>query len=222
MSQVINLLVKNPLILVIFAVGITGLVFIIWLWNAFKPETHAILIGEEERRLDTINIDFESPTTLVSRKKPNPRRFFKWKAGYIESRRGKRILNYICKRGTAYTWSVDDGGGTTKLGTVWDALVHIWPDELVKKIPENAAEMLKTSKVYATVDIDPGLTPANFTAITEEMIISEGDQTMALEFAKARKSANRAPMMLLIMTLGAGGLLTVFILGLLNWLKIGG
>lgn len=223
MSAIINLVLRNPLIVLIAGTAVGGLVFIYWLWEKYRPETHVLLIGDEERRLDTVYINRETPTTLSSYDRKQPRRFFKLFAGYIESRRGKRILNYIGKRGTAYTWRIAAYPAKEfRIGSLWDAINLVWDKALIDKIPEAAQAQLKTSDVYVTVQIAGGLTPEGYKPITEETIISEGDRIMAEEFAKASKTANKPNIMFVLLALGSGGLLTVFILGLLNWLKIGG
>lgn len=223
MSEVLNFALRNPLLMLLGGglVGVT--VFLYWLYETFRPETHVLLIGEEEKRLDTIKINYETPTTLNSYNKKQPRRFFKLFNGYVESRNGKRVLNYLGKRGTAYTWRIMPyPGQNMKIGSLWDGLNAVWDTKLIEKIPEEAKALLKDSSLFVTVEIDKGLTPPGYSAITEETIISEGSKTMAEVFARARKNANKPNFMLTLLALGSGGLLTVFILGLLGWLSIGG
>lgn len=223
MSEVLNFALRNPLLMLLGGglVGVT--VFLYWLYETFRPETHVLLIGEEEKRLDTIKINKETPVTLNSYNKKQPRRFFKLYNGYVESKNGKRVINYLGKRGTAYTWRIKPfPEEPVKIGSLWDGLNAVWDAKLIEKIPSEAKAALVNSDLYVTVGVDEGLTPPGYTSITEETVISEGASIMAEEFAKAAKTANKPSFILIIMAAGAGGLVTVFILGLLNWLSIGG
>lgn len=220
MSEVLAFMLRNPII-TLGAGGITGVsVVLYWLYETFRPETHTLLIGEEERRIDTVKINHETPIALFSYNKKNPRRFLKLNPGYTESRNGKRIIVYLGKRGTAYTWRIKDIE-SNQVGSLWDALNLVWDEKLIKNIPEPAKKQLQESGIYVTVKLEEGLTPKDYAPITEETIISEGASIMAEEFAKAAKTANKPSFTLILLALGAGGLITTFILGLLNWLSIG-
>lgn len=221
MSAIISLLTRNPII-TLAGFGIIGAGGVLYfLYERYRPETRVSLIEPETGRWDTIKINHESPTTLRSFNKINPRRFFKYQRGFIESRSGKRITNFLGKRGTAYTWKIDDEGKEVKIGSLFDGLNLAWDPALVAKIPEDAKALLKTSDLYVTVKLADGLTPKGYADISEEHIIKEGDRDMALVFAESARKTRTPPLLFIILSLGMGGLLTVFALGMLGWLRVG-
>jgi hypothetical protein len=197
----------------------TGLIlFLFLLAKLLRPETRVLLLSDDDSRLDEITVDNETSRSL---KQKGKRKWFKWGKAFLQVKNGKRITTYLGKRGTAYTWKADDGE-VKKWGTFWEALNVLWPQDLIKKIPQSEADKLKTSEVFVTVNIAKGITPEGFQPMTEDDLLDEADIEAAQDYAEGAKGARKTVLLPLIMAAGTGGLLVMLALGFLGWLRVGG
>lgn len=228
MSELIGLMLSNPVILFgTLGMGII-LVALYGLMAMTKPVTKIYNFGESDRRLDEVTATGESPKGLRRDNKKNPQRWFKWKPAYLKVGINRQTT-YLAKRGSAYTWNAQ-GGNDIKLGSFWDALNVLWstPEQqkLITKIPETEQALLRNNQIYVTVDLESGIKPTSidgkeFQAITEEDLATEGDKEMARIFAEGAKGATRTPVIPLLLALGSGIGVATFAFGLLGWLHIG-
>jgi len=76
------------------------------------------------------------------------------------------------------------GGVGEKLGSLADALKIVWEDEFLKEIPKDQLKQIEESKIFVTVDLEPGLTPEGYEPVAEEDIQSEQDREASKIFGK--------------------------------------
>jgi hypothetical protein len=230
LADIIGLILGSPVVLFGSLFSALIVVALYGLMKMTAPVTKIYNFGESDRRLDEVKATGESPKGLRRDNKRNPQRWFKWKPAFLKVGINRQTT-YLAKRGTAYTWNIENGENI-KLGSFWDALNVLWssPEQqkLITKIPQTEQQLLRNNSIYVTVDLDPGYKPPadkdgkEFQAITEEDLATEGDREMARIFAEGAQGARKTQIIPLLLALGSGGMIATLAYGLLGWLHIVG
>jgi hypothetical protein len=166
----------------------------------FSPDNHTFR---------DFNIDEETAISIYCDKVKGipPQRFFKTNPGYtgIVGRFLKKpITRYLGMEGTAYTWELQNGEWI-ELGTLANAVRTLWGEEFWGTVPENQQELLETSKINVTVELDKSpLTPEGMRSISEEDIQSEEDRKAAETFWQERQHAQRGFYINMLLAGGTG------------------
>jgi hypothetical protein len=67
----------------------------------------------------------------------------------------------------------------SKVGTLYDALAHIWDEDLLKKLPPEHLKPLIDSQLYVTVELERGHTPEGYKPVSDEDITTDANKRMA-------------------------------------------
>lgn len=102
------------------------------------------------------------------------------------------------------------------------AVMYRWGTRFWNTVPAERKAELENEKVLVTVELEPGLTPEGYKAITEKDIDDAGDENILKLWAKSAKAALGANPTDTLMTMMAGGLLVLVAAFLLGWIQLAG
>lgn len=197
-----NIIVDILFIVFLLAGAITGI-----LWRPGFGNKVTKLIPREHRFVDfPIDSEYEASIECKESKGFPPQRFFKYAPAFM-GQTGKYIkrpsIMYIGKEGTAYTWMMKSGT-IDKIGSLSDAVATVWGKDFYEQIPDEQRALLEKSEINVSVDLEQGLTPTNFTPITEEDIYTEEDRKASHAYVESLNEGAKTNMINLIITVLAG------------------
>ena len=94
------------------------------------------------------------------------------------------------------------------LGSLKDALITEWGKEFYNEIPEKEKKLVENSKIFVTVDLEPGLTPEGYSPVSEEDINEEQDRNASRIFAKSLQQSSRSELYKGLLWASVGALIT--------------
>lgn len=127
--------------------------------------------------------------------------------------------------GEVFNWDVTVPVKVTKkgilgtlTGTIEESIKTLWGEKFFNEIPKKQRKMLEGSKLFVTVDMEPGLTPENYTPISEDDVEDEMDRDAAKIFGQGLGSALKAQLYqgMLWAALGGLGVFVLYNVGVFN------
>ena len=94
------------------------------------------------------------------------------------------------------------------LGGFKEALVTVWGKEFYNEIPEKERKIVENSKIFVTVELEPGLTPEGYSPVSEEDINEEQDRNASRIFAKSLQQSTRSELYKGMLWASVGALIT--------------
>lgn len=178
-----------------------------------SPSNQVLYFRERDGRGEEYNISDEDPISITTRTNP-PLRFFKYGRSYVftirrKLGRAKKIARFIGKEGTAYTWRLlgfeeKAKNLNLKFPTLEDAVKLVWGKHFYNTVPEKQKAKLREGKVNVLVDLEPGLTPEEYTPIDEKTVKKKANEDMASLIAAGVKQIVKKSVIDVLPWLGSG------------------
>lgn len=129
----------------------------------------------------------------------------------------KPVTRFIAKEGTAYTWRTEQTK-EVKIGSLWEAVRLVCGSEFYNAFPPQERAMLEKSGINVTVNLEDGLKPEGFTAVSEEDIFTETDRKACETYWQGKKQVEKGKYleMIIIGIAGFGVACALQIMGILR------
>lgn len=209
----------NPVVLVaMFAlVGVTVILLIIQ--DQLKKAYEVWYFSESERIIEVKDATSLSPKQIKAK---DNYRFMRNSVAYTLRRGAKTVIVWLAKRGTAYTFRPTQTGKDAegnpiyqRVGTLWEGLESCLGEDTLGEVEPEVKQKLMASKIFVTVDLEAGTTPAGFEAMSEQDVYTEANNDMAsLIGHRIRHALNEIDYIEKIALMGSGGLVILVLQGM--------
>jgi len=221
-DQILNpifAVLSNPVVLVAMFALVGVVVVLMVLQDQLRKCYEVWYFSESERLIEVKESLTLSPKQIKTK---DNYRFMRNSVAYTLKRGAKTVIVWLAKRGTAYTWmptqpkNGEDGKPIyQRVGTLWDGLNSALGEDELKDIPADTLKKLVESKIFVTVDLEEGTTPAGFSAMSEQDVNTEANNDMAsLIGYRIRNALNEIDYLEKIALMGSGGLVILVLQGM--------
>jgi hypothetical protein len=217
-GNVFNILMTVVLILLGMICGVLFQRYVL------RPKNQVLYLRERDGRGHEMDLKNEDAISFTTKTEPQLR-FFKYGRAYEFIRRGRAFTRFLGKEGTAYTWSVqgfhkknpndEPEKITLEFPSLEAAVKFKWGQDDYARTPEELQSKLRDDKIYATVNLEPGITPEGYQIITESTVNAKADEDAASLVGKELEQATKTSWIDRIITMVAGaGILAIVLIAL--------